>query len=69
MFGSVDTNTKQQSKHITQYCTETDLLKKLPELGPDPDLVVKYPDPAKRSGSDCIRIPNTAWDSLLKPLP
>ncbi len=33
--------------------------KKLPELDPDPDLVVKYPDPAKRSGSDRIRIRNT----------
>jgi hypothetical protein len=34
--------------------------KKLPELDPDPDLVVKFPDPdpAKRSGSDRIR--NTA---------
>jgi hypothetical protein len=32
--------------------------KKLPELDPDPDLVVKFldPDPAKRSGSDRIRI-------------
>jgi hypothetical protein len=26
-------------------------LKKLPELDPDPDLVVKFPDPAKRSGA------------------
>jgi hypothetical protein len=39
-----------------RYCTETDLLKKkLPELDPDPepdwDLVVKFPDPAKRFGS------------------
>jgi hypothetical protein len=25
--------------------------KKLPELDPDPDLVAKFPDPAKRSGS------------------
>jgi hypothetical protein len=33
---------------------------KLPELDPDPDLVVKFPDPAKRSGSDRIRIRNTA---------
>jgi hypothetical protein len=33
--------------------------KKLPELDPDPDLVVKFPDPAKRSGSDQIRIRNT----------
>jgi hypothetical protein len=34
---------------------------KLPELEPDPDLVVKFPDPdpAKRSGSDRIRICNT----------
>jgi hypothetical protein len=32
---------------------------KLPELDPDPDLVVKFPDPAKRSGSDWIRIRNT----------
>jgi hypothetical protein len=34
---------------------------KLPELDPDPDLVVKFPDPdpAKRSGSDRIRIRNT----------
>jgi hypothetical protein len=23
----------------------------IPELDPDPDLVVKFPDPAKRSGS------------------
>ncbi len=29
---------------------------KLPELEPDPDLVVNFPDPAKRSGSDRIRI-------------
>jgi hypothetical protein len=29
--------------------------KKLPELDPDPDLVVKFPDPAKMSGSDRIR--------------
>jgi hypothetical protein len=31
---------------------------KLPELDPDPDLVVNFPDPdpAKRSGSDRIRI-------------
>jgi hypothetical protein len=30
----------------------------LPELDPDPDLVVNFPDPdpAKRSGSDRIRI-------------
>jgi hypothetical protein len=34
---------------------------KLPELDPDPDLVVKYPDPAKRSGSDQIRIRNTGF--------
>ncbi len=34
-----------------RYCTETDLFKKLPELDPDPDLVVKFPDLAKRSGS------------------
>jgi hypothetical protein len=35
---------------------------KLPELEPDPDLLVKFPDPdpAKRSGSDRIRIRNTA---------
>jgi hypothetical protein len=36
----------------------------LPELDldPDPDLVVNFPDPdpAKRSGSDWIRIRNTA---------
>jgi hypothetical protein len=32
---------------------------KLPELDPDPDLVVKFPDPAKRSKSDRIRIRNT----------
>jgi hypothetical protein len=34
---------------------------KLPELDLDPDLVVKFPDPdpAKRSGSDRIRIRNT----------
>jgi hypothetical protein len=36
-------------------------LKKLPELDPDPDLVVKFPDTAKRSGSDRIRIRNTAF--------
>ncbi len=37
---------------------------KLPELDPDPDLVVKFPDPdpAKRSGSDRIRIRNTGRD-------
>jgi hypothetical protein len=37
---------------------------KLPELDPDPDLVVKFPDPdpAKRSGSDRIRIRNTDCD-------
>jgi hypothetical protein len=29
----------------------------VPELDPDPDLAVKFPDPAKRSGSD--RISNT----------
>jgi hypothetical protein len=29
---------------------------KPPELDPDLDLVVKFPDPAKRSGSDRIRI-------------
>jgi hypothetical protein len=34
-------------------------LKKLPELDPDPDLVMKLPDPAKRSGSVWIRIRNT----------
>ncbi len=40
-----------------RYCTETDIFFfKLPELDPDPDLVVKFPDPAKRSGSDRIRI-------------
>jgi hypothetical protein len=36
--------------------------KKLPELDPDPDLVVKFPDPEKRSGSGKkvrIRIRNT----------
>jgi hypothetical protein len=33
-----------------RYCTETDIFFKLPELDPDPDLVVNYPDPAKRSG-------------------
>jgi hypothetical protein len=33
--------------------------KKLPELDPDPDLVVKFPDPAKRSGSGRIQIRNT----------
>jgi hypothetical protein len=44
-----------------RYCTETDIFLKLPELDPDPDLVVKFsdPDPAKRSGSDRIR--NTAF--------
>jgi hypothetical protein len=37
--------------------------KNLPELDPDPDLVVKFqnPDPANRSGSDRIRIRNTAY--------
>jgi hypothetical protein len=45
---SIDTNTKQQSKHITRLYL---LKKKLPELDLDPDLVVKFPDPdpAKRS--------------------
>jgi hypothetical protein len=42
---------------------------KLPELDPDPDLVVNFPDPdpAKRSGSDRIRIRirNTAYDTVL----
>jgi hypothetical protein len=28
-----------------RYCTETDLFKKLPELDPDPEPVVKFPDP------------------------
>ncbi len=39
---------------------------KLPELDPDPDLVVKFPDPdpAKRSGSDRIRIRNTAKKTI-----
>jgi hypothetical protein len=46
-----------------RYCTETDIFKKLPELDPDPDLVVKYPDLAKRSGSDRIRIRNTAYQN------
>jgi hypothetical protein len=32
---------------------------KLPELDPNPDLVMKFPDPAKKSGSDRIRIRNT----------
>jgi hypothetical protein len=32
--------------------------KKLPELDPDPDLVVKYPDPAKRSGSATLHTGN-----------
>jgi hypothetical protein len=40
--------------------------KKLPELDPDPDLVVKFPDPAKRSGSDRIRI-RTTTSTLFKP--
>ncbi len=41
--------------HRNRFCF------KLPELGLDPDLVVKFPDPdpAKRSGSDRIRIRNT----------
>jgi hypothetical protein len=41
---------------------------KLPELEPDPDLVVKFPDPAKRSGSDRIRIRirNTAFEDVGK---
>ncbi len=40
-------------------------LKKLPELDPDPDpdLVIKFPDPAKWSGSDRIRIRNTVSNS------
>ncbi len=42
-------------------------LKKLPELDPDPDLVVKFPDPSKRSESDRIRIRNTG-QNLLKIL-
>jgi hypothetical protein len=44
-----------------RYCTETDLFKQLPELDPkpDPDLVVKFPDPAKK-----VRIRNTG-DSFL----
>ncbi len=39
-----------------RYCTETDIFFKLPELDPDPDLVVKFPDPdpAKK-----VRIRNT----------
>jgi hypothetical protein len=49
-----------------RYCAVTDLFKKLPELDPDPepdpDLVVKLQDPAKRSGSDRIRIRKTATD-------
>jgi hypothetical protein len=52
-----------RAKHA-RYCTETDLFKKLPELDQDPEpnlnLVVKIPDPAKRSGSDRIRIRNSA---------
>jgi hypothetical protein len=32
---------------------------KLPELDPDPDMVVKYQDPAKRFVSDRIRIRKT----------
>jgi hypothetical protein len=39
--------------------------KKLPELDPEPDLVVKFPDPAKRSGSDRIRIRNTGYEAAL----
>ncbi len=55
-----------------RYCTETDIFFfKLPELDPDPDLVVNFPDPdpAKRSGSDRIRIRirNTAPPALLQP--
>ncbi len=40
-----------------RYCTETDIFL-LPELDPDRDLVVNFPDPdpTKRSGSDRIRI-------------
>jgi hypothetical protein len=40
---------------------------KLPELDPDPDLVVNFPDPdpAKRSGSDRIR--NTDSNSKFYP--
>ncbi len=45
-----------------RYYTETDIFFKLPELDPDLDLVVNFPDPdpTKRSGSDRIRIRNTA---------
>jgi hypothetical protein len=56
------------------YCTETDIfLKKLPELDPDPDLVMKFPDrdpdPTKRSGSDWIRIRNTGWYQSIPMVP
>ncbi len=44
---------------------------KLPELEPDPDLVMKFsdPDPAKRSGSDRIRIRirNTGYSDQKSP--
>jgi hypothetical protein len=31
-----------------RYCTETDIFfLKIPELDPDPDLVMNFPDPAK----------------------
>jgi hypothetical protein len=40
--------------------------KKLPELDPDPDLVVTFPDPPNRSGSDRIRIRNNVCKEPLK---
>jgi hypothetical protein len=42
MFGSIDTNTKQLSKHIAQ---KQIFFFKLPELDPVPDMAVKFPDP------------------------
>jgi hypothetical protein len=41
---------------------------KLPELDPDPDLMVKYPDLAKRSGSDRLRIRNTGVQDQCRPV-
>ncbi len=41
--------------------------KKLPELDPDPDLVVKFPDPdpAKRSGSGSATLIKTDISSFM----
>jgi hypothetical protein len=40
---------------------------KLPELEPDPDLVVKFPDPAKRSGFGSATLLSTKAGRLLIP--